>query len=106
MVNDGSTDGSPAIAEAFAARDPRFKLVSQPNGGLSKARNTGIDVATGEFLAFVDSDDVVAPRRLRAAARRARRDRLGLRERQRPPPHQPRRRARRASWPGRSPRPG
>ncbi|HET6551199.1 MAG TPA: CDP-glycerol glycerophosphotransferase family protein [Solirubrobacter sp.] len=61
MVNDGSTDGSPAIAEAFAARDPRFKLISQPNGGLSRARNTGIDAATGEFLAFVDSDDVVAP---------------------------------------------
>ena len=61
MVNDGSTDRSPAIAEAFAARDPRFKLVHQPNGGLSKARNTGTDVATGEFLAFVDSDDVVAP---------------------------------------------
>src|SRR5215210_3415529 len=60
MVDDGSTDRSPAIAEAFAARDLRFKLVSQPNGGLSKARNTGIGHATGEFLAFVDADDVVA----------------------------------------------
>jgi CDP-glycerol glycerophosphotransferase len=60
MVNDGSTDRSPALAQAFAARDPRFKLVDQPNGGLSRARNTGMDVATGEFLAFVDSDDVVA----------------------------------------------
>src|SRR4051794_35784510 len=61
MVDDGSTDGSAAIAEAFAARDARFVLVTQANGGLSAARNTGIDVATGEFLAFVDSDDVVAP---------------------------------------------
>src|SRR3954469_3268168 len=61
MVDDGSTDGSAAIAEAFAARDARFILITQANGGLSAARNTGIDVATGEFLAFVDSDDVVAP---------------------------------------------
>ena len=61
MVDDGSTDRSAEIAEAFAARDPRFKLVSQSNGGLSKARNTGMDVATGEFLAFADSDDVLAP---------------------------------------------
>src|SRR5205085_2446307 len=61
MVDDGSTDGSAAIAEAFAARDPRFKLMTRPNGGLSAARNTGLEAATGEFLAFVDSDDVVAP---------------------------------------------
>ena len=61
MVNDGSTDRSVEIAEAFAARDERFTLVHQENAGLSAARNTGIDVATGEFLAFVDSDDVVAP---------------------------------------------
>src|SRR3954447_16249370 len=61
MVDDGSTDGSAAIAESFAARDPRFKLVRRVNGGLSAARNTGIEAATGEFLAFVDSDDLVAP---------------------------------------------
>ena len=61
MVDDGSTDGSAAIAEAFAARDPRFRLLAQPNAGLSAARNTGIDAATGEFLAFVDSDDMLKP---------------------------------------------
>src|SRR6478736_7892917 len=61
MVDDGSTDGSAAIAQEFAERDPRFTLVSQANGGLSAARNTGIESATGELLAFVDSDDVVAP---------------------------------------------
>jgi CDP-glycerol glycerophosphotransferase len=61
MVNDGSTDGSAAIAEAFAARDGRFRLVSRPNGGLSRARNTGIEAAGGEFLAFVDSDDALPP---------------------------------------------
>jgi CDP-glycerol glycerophosphotransferase len=59
MVNDGSTDGSPAIAERFAARDPRFRLVSKPNGGLGAARNTGADLASGEFLTFVDSDDLL-----------------------------------------------
>jgi CDP-glycerol glycerophosphotransferase len=62
MVDDGSTDGSAAIAAAFAERDPRFRLVSQPNGGLSKARNTGIDHTAGEFLSFVDSDDMLTPR--------------------------------------------
>jgi CDP-glycerol glycerophosphotransferase len=61
MVDDGSTDGSAALAEDFAGRDPRFRLVQQTNGGLSKARNTGIEVATGEFVAFVDSDDVLPP---------------------------------------------
>ena len=61
MVNDGSTDGSAEIADAYARRDRRFKLVHRPNGGLSAARNTGIGHATGDYLAFVDSDDVVVP---------------------------------------------
>src|SRR3954452_19666344 len=59
VVDDGSQDGSRAIAERFAARDDRFRIVEQPNGGLGKARNTGAEHATGEFLAFVDSDDVL-----------------------------------------------
>jgi CDP-glycerol glycerophosphotransferase len=61
MVDDGSTDGSAAIAERFAGADPRFRLVRQPNGGLSRARNTGIEAARGEYLAFLDSDDVLPP---------------------------------------------
>ena len=61
MVDDGSTDGSAAIAREFAARDTRFRLLSQPNGGLSKARNTGIDAAGGEYLAFLDGDDTLPP---------------------------------------------
>jgi CDP-glycerol glycerophosphotransferase len=59
MVDDGSTDASAAIAERFAERDARFRLISQPNAGLGAARNTGLDAATGEHLAFVDSDDVL-----------------------------------------------
>ncbi|MFF7019233.1 MULTISPECIES: CDP-glycerol glycerophosphotransferase family protein [Streptomyces] len=61
MVDDGSTDGSAAIAEAFAARDSRFRLVRQRNGGLSAARNTGVRHTTPAvpYLAFADSDDFV-----------------------------------------------
>jgi CDP-glycerol glycerophosphotransferase len=62
MVDDGSTDSSASIAAAFAASDHRFRLVQQPNGGLGNARNTGADHASGEYLAFVDSDDVVTQR--------------------------------------------
>jgi CDP-glycerol glycerophosphotransferase len=61
LVNDGATDNSRAIAAAYTERDPRFKLVDRPNGGLSAARNTGIEHATGEYLAFVDSDDLLPP---------------------------------------------
>ena len=61
MVDDGSTDNSGGIARDFAARDARFRVLTQPNGGLSAARNTGIDDATGELIAFVDSDDVLPP---------------------------------------------
>ncbi|MEV7250918.1 CDP-glycerol glycerophosphotransferase family protein [Streptomyces cyaneofuscatus] len=61
MVDDGSTDGSPAIAEEFAARDSRFRLVRQENAGLSAARNTGVRHTTPAvpYLAFADSDDFV-----------------------------------------------
>ena len=59
MVDDGSTDDSPGIARAMAERDARFRLVTKPNGGLGSARNAGIEAAAGEFLAFVDSDDVL-----------------------------------------------
>ncbi|SCD48542.1 CDP-glycerol glycerophosphotransferase [Streptomyces sp. SolWspMP-sol7th] len=61
VVDDGSPDGSALIAEEYARRDPRFRLVRQENQGLGAARNTGIDAAhpEAEFLAFVDSDDMV-----------------------------------------------
>ncbi len=63
MVDDGSSDTSAAIAQGYAARDPRFRLVQQENRGLGAARNTGwrhID-AGGDYLAFVDSDDTLPP---------------------------------------------
>lgn len=61
MVDDGSSDASPAIAAAWAERDGRFRLVSQPNGGLGSARNTGVRHATGELMLFLDSDDTLPP---------------------------------------------
>jgi CDP-glycerol glycerophosphotransferase len=61
LIDDGSTDGSAAIAEAFAARDERIRIITQPNAGLGAARNTGAAAATGEYLAFLDSDDVLPP---------------------------------------------
>jgi CDP-glycerol glycerophosphotransferase len=59
LVDDGSTDASPEIAERFASRDDRFRLVRQANGGQATARNRGIEQTSGEFLAFVDGDDVL-----------------------------------------------
>ena len=56
-VNDGSTDGSALILDEYAAKDPRFKVISQVNGGLSSARNTGMDAAKGNYVLFLDSDD-------------------------------------------------
>jgi len=57
IVNDGSTDASPIICDAFAAKDQRIKVIHQFNGGVSVARNSGIEAATGDYLTFVDSDD-------------------------------------------------
>lgn len=56
-VNDGSTDDSAVILEQYAAADSRIIMVNKENAGVSAARNTGLDMATGDFIAFVDSDD-------------------------------------------------
>lgn len=61
IVDDGSPDGSLAIAQRHASRDKRISIVRRPNGGLSAARNTGVEAATGDYLTFVDSDDTVTP---------------------------------------------
>ena len=66
-VNDGSPDQSPAILREYAARDPRFVVVDQPNGGLSDARNSGMQRATGRYLMFLDSDDFIHPQTMEIA---------------------------------------
>jgi len=57
VINDGSRDNTVNIANEFTKRDKRVRVISQENGGLSAARNTGINHASGEFIAFVDGDD-------------------------------------------------
>jgi glycosyltransferase involved in cell wall biosynthesis len=61
VVDDGSPDGSGAVADAYAARDDRVSVLHVANGGLGSARNVGAEQVTGDFLAFVDSDDVLPP---------------------------------------------
>lgn len=60
LVDDGSTDNSGKICDEYAESDSRVKVIHKKNGGLSDARNTGIDVARGKYLGFVDSDDYIA----------------------------------------------
>jgi CDP-glycerol glycerophosphotransferase len=59
LVDDGSTDDSAAIAQRYADRDPRVRLIRQPNLGVSVARNNGVAACTGELLTFVDPDDAL-----------------------------------------------
>lgn len=69
VVDDGSTDTTGEIADAYAARDPRVVVVHQGNGGLGAARNAGIARSSGELLTFCDADDVVPPGAYAAMAR-------------------------------------
>ena len=57
LVNDGSTDLSGEIADEYAKKEERIKVIHQENGGASAARNVGLDIATEEYIAFLDSDD-------------------------------------------------
>ena len=59
LVNDGSTDNSKEICEKYCKQDNRFKLINQTNQGQSVARNNGVVASTGEFIVFVDSDDII-----------------------------------------------
>ena len=61
IINDGSNDHSEAIALDYAARDPRIKVYSQPNGGSASARNNGIHRAEGRYIALLDADDLWEP---------------------------------------------
>lgn len=60
VIDDGSTDNSTRVVASVSASDARFRLIGQPNKGPSEARNTGLKIAHGEWIAFVDSDDKVA----------------------------------------------
>lgn len=61
LVDDGSTDGSGALCDEYAKADERIRVIHQPNGGVSAARNAGIKKARGAYISFVDNDDWVAP---------------------------------------------
>lgn len=61
IVDDGSTDESGVIADRLLSKDSRIKVIHQQNGGLSSARNTGLRNATGDYISFIDSDDLVTP---------------------------------------------
>lgn len=64
LVDDGSPDNCPRLCDEWAAKDKRIKVIHKANGGLSDARNCGIDAATGDYVWFVDSDDVITPNAL------------------------------------------
>ncbi len=61
LVDDGATDHSGALCDSFAEKDTRIRVIHKPNGGVSSARNAGIDAATGEYITFCDSDDYLEP---------------------------------------------
>ena len=61
LVDDGSPDECPRMCDEWAGRDDRIRVVHKPNGGLSDARNAGLNAMHGDFVAFVDSDDYVEP---------------------------------------------
>ena len=61
LVDDGSSDNTLSQCQRLANKDTRIKVIHQPNGGVSSARNTGLDAAQGEYIIFVNNDDIVAP---------------------------------------------
>ena len=61
LVDDGSPDNCPALCDAAAKKDSRVRVIHKQNGGVSTARNAGLDAAQGNWIAFVDSDDTATP---------------------------------------------
>ena len=61
LVDDGSPDQCPRICDTYAKLDPRITVIHKPNGGVSDARNAGIEIAQGDYIGFVDSDDYIHP---------------------------------------------
>ena len=78
LVDDGSTDQCGAICDSYASQYAQVKVVHQPNGGLSAARNSGIDVAQGAYVVFVDSDDFIEPNVLKTLVGKAEADDLDV----------------------------
>ena len=74
LVDDGSTDESGALCDQYAQQDPRIRVLHQDNKGASHARNQALDIATGDFVLFLDSDDHLAPTCLEACDRHLVRD--------------------------------
>ncbi|WP_130836098.1 glycosyltransferase family 2 protein [Lachnoclostridium sp. Marseille-P6806] len=64
LVNDGSADGSVKLAQSYCGQDPRIRLLTQEQRGVSEARNAGLSEAQGEFVSFLDADDRIAPNML------------------------------------------
>lgn len=60
LINDGSTDNSSSICDEYSSKDKRIKVIHIENRGVSYARNTGLSIAKGEYITFVDSDDFVS----------------------------------------------
>lgn len=61
LVDDGSPDNCPRMCDDLAIIDERIKVIHKTNGGLGYARNSGIEIASGEYIAFIDSDDYIEP---------------------------------------------
>ena len=77
-VNDGSTDGSEKILDEYAKKYPNIEIITQPNAGLSAARNAGIKAAKGEYVCFLDSDDYWQPNVLNGLLEQIDRDKLDV----------------------------
>ena len=73
-VDDGSPDKSGEIAEEYAKKDKRFVVIHKENGGLSDARNAGMEHATGDYILYIDSDDFIHPQTMEIAYDLAQRD--------------------------------
>ncbi len=67
LVDDGSPDDCPEKCDAWAEKDPRVKVIHKKNGGLSDARNAGLDIATGKYIYFLDGDDFIKPKLIEIA---------------------------------------
>lgn len=78
LIDDGSPDDSGRICDEYAAKDCRFKVLHKPNGGVSSARNLGLDKACGEWVMFVDSDDAIAENTLEICVHHTERENLDI----------------------------